>query len=116
MLHPTIPCTITALDDFDVYGRPKLAEVRHDWRCAIIKLKTNRERTSIRTDTSGSSANAHEIAADARLLMKEHPALAVGSQILVAGCALKVEALTHRFTVHGQLDHVEVDCSISKAT
>ncbi|WP_026610709.1 hypothetical protein [Methylocaldum szegediense] len=115
MLHPTIPCTITPLDEYDIYGRRKLSEARYEWLCAIVRLRANRERTSIRTDASGSSANAHEVAHDARLLMKEHFALKIGAQIVVAGHTLKVESITRRFTVHGKVDHVEVDCSISKA-
>ncbi|MGZ8220331.1 MAG: hypothetical protein ACXWT0_01655 [Methylobacter sp.] len=95
----------------DAYGQPVVSSTFSS-RCSIVKLAVDRLKTSVRTDTSASGGNAHEIIADARLLAALNPAVEVGDRVIVAGVALRVDTRFVRRDVHGNTHHFQLDLSL----
>ncbi|MGZ8497412.1 MAG: hypothetical protein ACXWXL_03315 [Candidatus Binatia bacterium] len=111
MFKGNIPLKIEKLGSHDRYGQASVSAVSNS-RCSIVKLSTDRSRTSVRTDTSASGGNAHEIAADARLLVNFNADIAIGDRLTVAGVTLKLDSKLLRNDVHGKSNHWQCDCSI----
>lgn len=110
MFKPNVEMMIEKPAAYDEYGQPTLAGQKIKSRCSVVKLATQRMRTTVRTDTSGSGGNAHEVTADARLMVKIG-AVAKGDKVTVRGETLRVEEVQRRIDVNGKDHHDQVDCS-----
>lgn len=106
-----LPCLIEKLSGFDEFGQPALSK-KIKSRCSIVKLAVQDLRTSVRTDTSATGGNAHEYAADSRLLFNLDAPIDIGDKVTVAGVTLKVDAKFVRNSVNGNGHHWQVDASV----
>lgn len=114
-LRPRVPCTIrTRTTAYDRYGQPIHSETERETRCAIIRLTSSVDTTSVRTDSSASRGRAEEVVYDVRLLMAPRESVKRGDLVTVrlkGAEALTVEVMeVHpRADVAGRLHHIEVD-------
>ena len=111
MFRPNLTCKISVMGDTDVYGK----RLYGDWttaKFAIVKLEQTSQRTSVRTDASGSRAFATEIVADARLLFLPNVVLKPGDKVKFSTFTLTVDSVFPRHRVDGTFDHWQVDCSV----
>ena len=111
MFKGNIKIKIEKLAGYDEYGQPVAAPAKVS-RCSIVKLATERAKTTVRTDTSASGGNAHEIISDARILVNINADIAQGDKITVMGVTLRVDQLFRRNDVNGKPHHHQVDCSL----
>lgn len=110
--RPNLSCTIAQrTGGFDIHGRPEIGTPRKS-KCAIVRLKNQAEKTSVRADSSASRGMAEELLHDARLLLKPSDVVAIGTIIEVTGLKLEVKSIFPRYEIIGRLHHWEVDCDI----
>lgn len=112
MIFAKTPCTIANATGHNEFGKVTLGLSKVS-RCAIVKLLTSTDKTSIRTDRSASQGSADEILADARLLFLPQTNIAVDDVVIVRGVKLQVASTLQRFNALTEtLDHIEVDLLI----
>lgn len=110
-LRPNLPCTITPLEGWDVYGQEKFGEP-YEARCGVVRLEQAAMQTSVRADSSASRAYAHELSAQSRLLFPKSSAIKVGDKVDIEGMALRTESVRPRHDLGGEFDHWQVDLTI----
>lgn len=111
MFRPNLSCEISAMTGADVYGKRTYGPwVRA--RFGIVKLEQSSQKTSVRTDASGSRSFATEIVADARLLFPTSVILKPGDKVRFGSFVLTVESVFPRHRVDGTFDHWQVDCNV----
>ncbi len=112
MIFPSTPCVIVKAVGLNEYGVTYYGQ-RKRTLCSVVRLNSAAEKTSVRTDISGTSGNAKEIVADARLLFHANTKLNVDDLVYIGKARLRVEQIDQRFEVlSGTLDHLQVDLSI----
>jgi hypothetical protein len=109
MFIPNDTCLVERLKTYDVYGQAELSVISAKVPCAIVKLRVSRVKTSVRTDSSASGGNAHEQAADLRLLVDAKTDVAVGDKLTLRGMSFKVMDVLLRTGIRGDLEHLQVD-------
>lgn len=113
MFVPNVKCVITKLGSkFDIHGKQIREGDALSELCAIVKLNGKSEKTSVRADSSASRGAADEMQYDARLLFTKFSKIEIGDKVELLGFVLRVESRFPRLTVHGALDHYQVDLSI----
>lgn len=112
MFRGNVSLKIEKMGGHDLFGKPSVSSTIINTRCSIVKLANERLRTSVRTDTSATGGNAHEIVADARLLVNLSADIGEGDKLTVAGVTLRVDQIFVRNDVNGRGHHHQVDCSI----
>lgn len=111
MLRPNQFCIIAKRTGNDVFGQP-LPGRRVREMCSVVKLEISDEKTSVRTDSSASRANAHEFQSDAVILLTAKSIAAINDILIVRGHELKITMIHPRYDVNGILDHHEVAADI----
>lgn len=111
MLRPNVCCTIERLAGHDLYGGRALSKPQTT-QCAVVKLLSAREASTVRADSSASRGGARQIQADARLLFPTSVALDEGDRVTVSGIRLHVKSIRPRFDAFGAHHHNEVDLDI----
>jgi hypothetical protein len=112
MLFPSNPCIIVKAVGLNEYGATYYGQ-RKRTLCSVVRLNSAAEKTSVRTDTSGTSGNAKEIVADARLLFAPNTKINVDDLVYIGKLKLRVQRIDQRFEVlSGTLDHLQVDLSV----
>lgn len=76
--------------------------------CAVVRLEPSVQHTSVRADSSGSRANAEEVATNATILFPAYVTVQNDDVIEIAGYRLEVKTVHPRFHVTGILDHYEI--------
>jgi len=109
MFKGNIDLKIERLSGFDAFGQPSVSGSTNA-RCSIVRLYSESLRTSVRTDTSATGGNAHEMIADARLLIDIKTDISEGDRLTVQGQTLRVMQIFARNDVHGRPHHHQVDC------
>lgn len=111
MFRPNLKCEISTMTGSDLYGKRTYS----DWtwvQFGIVRLIHSTEKTSIRTDASGTHGNAQDSLADARLLFPKNVVLKEGDRIRFGTILLTVVSVFPRYRVTGEHDHWQVDCNI----
>lgn len=109
--RPKIPMTIERPSGYDDYGAPTFGTPVQVF-CAPIRLEQDIQKTSIRTDKSGSQGAADEDIAVARILVEAKADIKRGDRVVCRGVILKVNTVYQRVTFHNTIDHWQVDCEI----
>ena len=114
MFRPNLNCTLYNADGtHDLYGRPQ-PTVKARERCAIVKLITRSDKSSVRADSSGSRGSAHEEIADAVLLFTKTTAADIDDVVEVQGVWLLITGKFPRVSLGGKLDHYEIIANVWK--
>lgn len=92
--------------EFDQYGQPTLEIRKIAMPCAVAKLSTENKATGSDDPTRGAASTT---TTTAKLLFPAGTRLAIGQTVEVAGKMLRIMAVTPRFTLAGDVDHVEAD-------
>jgi hypothetical protein len=113
MIFPSVPCKIISLStDIDDYGQLVFSSPI-DALCSVVKLSVSSQKTSIRTDSSGSRGHAKEIQAAARLLFKPFVKLKPDDRVEINGIYLRVIEINTRYQTFFSIpDHLQVDLDI----
>lgn len=112
MFRPNQSCTIViASGRTDVYGQA-LASRRVSERCAVVRLVTTNQKSSVRADSSATRGNADELVSDSLILLTKTTQANQDDLIEVAGMTLRILSKHPRFSVTGELDHYEITASI----
>lgn len=78
--------------------------------CAVVKLNSRSEKSTVRADSSGSRGAAQEVLADVVLLFKPNAAPQLDDRITVGDMRVTVTARMPRYLVTGGIDHYQVEC------
>lgn len=107
MFVPNIDCTINKLIGTDAYGQEQFGTSIRE-RCAIVKLKSVKDRTTVRADSSASRGHAWEWISESKILLRSTTAAEVGDKIIIFGMPVRILSSFPRHSVTGKLDHYEV--------
>ena len=77
--------------------------------CGVVELNDAAVKTSVRTDSSASRANAEETTATAKILFPGNVTITKQDRFEIAGITLRATKIQPRWSVAGILDHYEVD-------
>ena len=108
MLRAHTPCTVTPTGNFDVYGQEQPG-IPYASKCAVVKIQSRDEPSSVRTDSSGSRGYADETKIQARLLFYPDTPLKRGDKVELLGMTIRIIEIMPRIDIHGRLDHLQVD-------
>lgn len=112
MYLPKNVCTVTkASEEFDVYGKP-IPGVSFKERCAIVAIVEKDEKTSVRSDSSASRGNSHEMLFDAVILFGPKTKTKIHDIVKINGYALEVMAQQPRYDIDGVIDHYQNELKI----
>lgn len=112
MYLPKNTCVITqTAGKTDVYGKPKPG-VSFKERCAIVTIIGKDEKTTVRSDSSASRGNAHEILFDAVILFGPKTKSKLHDIVTINGYKLEIMASQPRYDIDGELDHYQNDLKI----
>lgn len=116
MFRPNQTCTIiVASGKTDIYGQPQ-ASLRIGERCAIVRLVTTNQHSTVRADSSASRGNAKELVTDSLILLTKTTRANLDDLIEINGVKLRILSKHPRYAVTGELDHFEITASIWSAT
>lgn len=97
---------------FTSTGEPLVASVG-SIRFRPIRLSTNLQETSIRTDRSGSQARADEETFQGRILVEPNADIRIDDRFEYQGKTYRVVEVFPRYTsMDGLLDHYQVDLTL----
>lgn len=117
MLVATTKCSISPVTR-DRYGQ-ELAGTPAAALCSVVNMFDRVEKTSVRTDSSGSRGAADDNTVDVRLMFPARfkPLLVKDAQIVITdpraeqgGRKLRIWRIFPRQEVTGALHHIQVDC------
>lgn len=112
MFRPNQTCTIrVASGRTDVYGQP-LAATRVRERCAVVRLITTNQPSSVRADSSASRGAAKELVSDSLILLAKTTSANIDDLIEIQGATLRILSKHPRFGTTGALDHYEITASV----
>lgn len=106
MFIPNQSCTIERQGATDVYGAVTLLAPVPE-RCAIVKLKTDSQHTTVRADSGGTRGFADELVRDSNVLLAAKTAARINDCLTVLGVKIKITAMRPRLSAFGKLDHYE---------
>lgn len=108
MFIPNLPCLLRKPGKADVYGY-SVAGAGVPERCAVVKIKPESIRTTLRADAGASRGHADEFIISNLILLAKSTTAALDDQLEVIGHKIRIKLLHPRFNVLGQLDHYEVE-------
>lgn len=114
-IRPNTPCKVVKRTQrFDANGRPTHTVTRRREKCAVIWLRDEVKKTTVRSDSSATRGRAEESTADARLLFKPDVKIATGDlvEIKLRGAEMmivEVVGLRRRIDVGGSVHHIEME-------
>lgn len=108
MFVPNTTCLHSAKSTLKTrYGEP-IYVTAIEVPCAVVKLEPLVQHTSVRADSSGSRANAEEVAINAVLLFPAYTLIQNDDIVEIDGFRLEVKQVQPRHAVGGYIDHYEV--------
>lgn len=109
---PNLVGTIQRVQDRDVHGRPVLS-APVDCQFAVVNAKRQREKTSVRADSSASRGMAEETTtALGCILVAKHERIEIGDLFFFDGDTYDVTSKHVRRSVYGEIDHFECDIQV----
>ena len=106
-----VTCWVKPRQGSDAYGQPIFGKTRRTV-CAVIKLTTSRQKSTVRVDSSGSVGHADEEVADIVLLMDKNEDIAFDDVLIIGGVSGRVSSVRQRYDAMGRLDHLEVGATV----
>lgn len=111
MLNKNATCRVEPLIGYSAHGEPQLGpSVPED--CAVIRLRRQLAKTTVRADSSSSRGHGDERLSDSKLLLDGSTSAEMGSRVTVNGVKLRVVSMWERLDVSGYVDHYEVECEL----
>lgn len=107
MFIPTIQVHIRKLAGHDLYGQPKWT-IPVTEMVAPVRVEQGMRNTTVRTDSSATHGHALETESKVTLMFKPNSAVRKGDRVDMLGKRLRVVTVHERFTVAGQLHHIQV--------
>lgn len=92
----------------NAYGQKVPSTTSRSTKCSIVKLMRMVEKSSVRTDTSGTKGGADEVIADCKVLMSPLESIDLDSLVEVYGVRFRVTAINPQFDTKGRIHHIEV--------
>ena len=111
MYIPKNRCVIQKAVGTNVYGQQQPGATFKE-RCAIVAIITSDKKTSVRSDSSASRGNAHELLYDAVILVGPRTKAAMHDIMTVNGYKLEIMTVQPRYDIDGNLDHYQLDLQI----
>lgn len=112
MFRPNQVCYIrVASGRTDIYGQP-LAAFKVREQCAVVRLITTNQPSSVRADSSASRGNAKELVSDSLILLGKATVANIDDLIDIGGSTLRIISKHPRFALNGSLDHYEITASV----
>lgn len=99
-------CVVIPKLDYDEHGQQRFGSKVPE-KCAIVKLTSGQQHTSVRADQTASRAHADEFVADVVLLMTPNTKLKVNDKLEIGGLELRARSLQQQYSVTGVLDHIQ---------
>jgi hypothetical protein len=110
MFSPNLPCLVyLSSGTSDIHGQPTPSTTSIAERCAVVKLATVNQKTSIRADSSGSRGNAREIIVDAVILLTPTTKANIDDIIKVNSVGIRITTKQPQFDIQGNIDHYRVE-------
>lgn len=109
MIYPTLAVQVWAKAGNDLYGQPRF-ERQADEKVCPVRLSFTSVTTTVRTDSAGSKGHAREPGATVVVLVRPDTKISLESKLVILGHPLRVLETHPRFTVKGELDHIQVQC------
>ena len=97
------PTTGTSLYGDERFGRTVKVP------CGIVHLNKQVQKTTVRSDSSGSTGSADEFVSSSRILFPASVQIKTGWKFEIGGITLRIVSVEPRFNVRGALDHFEAD-------
>lgn len=108
MFIPNTYGTLTPTTGTNVYGDERFGKaVRVP--CGVIHLNKQVQKTTVRSDSSGSTGSAEEFVSTSRILFPASVAIQTGWKFEIHGMTLKITSVEPRLNVRGAIDHYEAD-------
>ena len=111
MILPTLWVEIFDASGTDRNGQPLLTAAGRE-KVAPVRLDFAAQKTTVRTDSSGSHGNARETVADIVILAVPKTRIRVDDVVSIHGNLVQVTGTHPRYTVTGTLDHFELSGQI----
>lgn len=111
LFKPNLNCLLRQRTGTNVYGEETLAAAVAD-RCAIIELKIQNLKSSVRADSSATRGAAREVTAEGRLLFPTTSPVKLDDQIELAGYKFRAISVFPRHNLQGVFDHIEVEVTV----
>ena len=110
-LNPKSSCVVIRriVNGYDRFGRELHETIRRKTRCAVVKVGSSADRTTVRNDSSASGGAFEEMVYDARLLFLPSESIQHGDLVELLGLTLQVKVVNPRPDVNGVLHHLQVD-------
>lgn len=112
MFRPNLTCRIQlASGKNDVHGQPIPGRSVVE-RCAVVKLATSNEKTSVRADSSASRGNAMELENISVILLVPTTAAQIDDIVELSGVKLRIASREPKLDVSGRLDHFRIQATM----
>lgn len=108
MFRPNNTGILRRFVSYDVYGTEIYASPT-SVPCGVVRLVVTSEKTSVRTDSSGSGSSAEETLITSKILFRPTVSPKREDLFEIAGSTLRIIGVHPRFSVLGDLDHFECD-------
>ena len=110
-LNPKSNCVVIQriANGYDRFGREQHQQTRRKTLCAVVKIGSSAETTTVRNDSSASGGAFEEMNYDARLLFRPTENINHGDLVELFGLTLQVKVVNPRPDVNGILHHLQVD-------
>jgi hypothetical protein len=105
---PNLPCLLRKPGKPDVYGYSAAGAATPE-RCAVVKIKPESIRTTLRADSGATRGHADEFIISNLVLLAKTTNAALDDQLEVIGYKIRIKMLHPRFNILGELDHYEVE-------
>ncbi|MCY1200485.1 hypothetical protein D3C71_1681980 [compost metagenome] len=109
MIYPTLWVELLDSTAHDRFGQPMLVS-KGRFKVCPVKLIFGEDRTTVRTDSSGSHGSAQETVSDVVVLARPAQKLDTGDVLQILGNRVVIREIHPRYTVLGRHDHNEVRC------
>lgn len=111
MIRPTLLVTRQSMTGTDIHGQPKFGAAVSEL-VAPVKLQFDVAHTTVRTDSSATHGHAYEGTSNIKFLSLPTSTIAINDVVTIRGRKVRVDQTHERYSVTGELDHIEVHCSI----
>lgn len=99
---------LQAFSGYNSAAEPQFGPVK-TVSCGVVHLNKKVQKSSVRADSSGTRGAADEFVSVTKILFPSSVSIANGYKFRIAGFTLKAMTVEPRYSVHGNLDHYEVD-------
>lgn len=108
MFRPNMTGRLWKRGGYNLYGEASWSDPI-TVRCAPVALSRFSEKTAVRADSSASRGASDEVVVDAKVLVTKDTDISIDDRFEIYYRQYRVIEVHPRFTVLGELDHLEID-------